>query len=101
MLVVDEQQSGASVDVPVGEELAIRLKENAATGYRWAFESSEGLTVEESVQPGGAAPGAAGVHEFRVRASTPGSRQLRLKHWRDWQGEDSVTGRFDIQVRFG
>lgn len=101
MLVVDEQQSGSSVEVPSGEVLAIRLKENATTGYRWTLESAQGLTVEEDIQPGCAAPGAAAIHEFRVRAATPGTRQLRLKHWREWQGDDSVVGRFEIAVRFG
>lgn len=100
MLVVDERQSGTSIDVPRGEVLAIRLKENAAAGYRWSLENADGLALEESVDAG-AAPGAAAVHEFRFRAAAPGTYQLRLKNWRDWQGDGSVVGRFLIDARFG
>lgn len=99
MVVVEEQQSGTRVDVPASEWLAIRLKENPGTGYRWSVEQADGLTIEESVDRGGA-PGAAGMHEFRFRASVPGSHYLSLRHWRDWEGDTSVTSRFALEARF-
>lgn len=99
MIVVDESAAGSSVDVAAGDVLAIRLKENATTGYRWTFETGDGLTMEESTCVG-AAPGAGSQHEFRLRAARAGKRQLRWKHWREWQGEDSVIGRFEIEARF-
>jgi inhibitor of cysteine peptidase len=101
MRVVDERQDGSSIDVPRGEVLAIRLKENASTGYRWSVEHvDEGLQLEDRGHGGsGAAAGAAGFHEFHVHASAPGTYGLRLKHWRDWQGEGSVIARFRINVR--
>jgi inhibitor of cysteine peptidase len=100
MMVVDEGQSGSSVDLPRGEVLAIRLKENPSTGYRWMIESAEGLAPED----GGSSnpvPGAAGIREFRFRAIASGLHQLSLKHWRDWQGESSVIGRYLIKVNIG
>jgi predicted secreted protein len=100
MMVVDEMQSGTSIDVPRGEILAIRLKENASTGYRWSLEHSDGLPLEASTGTGGV-PGAAGIHEFRFRAEELGSHHLLLKHWRDWQGEGSVIGRYQLEVRIG
>nr|WP_314545557.1 protease inhibitor I42 family protein [uncultured Massilia sp.] len=98
MHVVEESQIGGTVDIAVGEVLTIRLKENATTGYRWTVEQADGLQVEDSQQPG-AAPGAAGTHEFRVRAARPGTYELRLKHWRDWQGEAGVIARQRISLR--
>jgi len=94
MVVVDEQQSGTGIDVPV------RLKENPGTGYRWSVEQADGLTVEETIK-GGVAPGAAGLREFRFRAGAPGSHRLRLRHWRDWEGEASIIGRFVLDAHFG
>ncbi|MFL6706599.1 MAG: protease inhibitor I42 family protein [Massilia sp.] len=99
MIVVDESAAGSSVDVAAGDVLAIRLKENATTGYRWTLETGDGVTMEESIRPG-ATPGAGGMHEFRLRAANAGKRQLRWKHWRDWQGDDSIIGRFEIEARF-
>jgi inhibitor of cysteine peptidase len=99
MVVVEEGQSGTGVDVPTDALLAIRLRENPGTGFRWSVESADGLAVEENVDRG-ALPGAAGLHEFRFRAPAPGSHHLRLKHWRDWEGEASVIGRFVIDARF-
>jgi predicted secreted protein len=99
MVVVDEQQSGTGVDVPAGQLLAIRLKENAGTGFRWSVEDADGLTPEDHVGRGDA-PGAAGFREFRFRAPTPGRHRLVLRHWRAWQGESSITQRFVVEARF-
>ena len=99
MVVVEEGQSGTGVEVPAETWLAIRLRENPTTGFRWSVENADGLAVEESVDRSGA-PGAAGLHEFRFRAPAPGSHHLRLKHWRDWEGETSVIGRFVLDARF-
>jgi predicted secreted protein len=99
MVVVDEQQSGTGVDVPAGQLLAIRLKENAGTGFRWTVEDAGGLTPADHVDRGGA-PGAAGFREFRFRAGAPGGHRLVLRQWRDWEGESSIIGRFVLDVRF-
>ncbi len=106
MLIVDELQSGTGVDVARGDVLAIRLRENASTGYRWALDNADGLALEQSDNAGtdagagaGGAPGAAGLREFRFRAVAPGTHQLRLKHGRDWQGDGSVIGHFLLNVR--
>lgn len=102
MLIVDELQSGTGVDVARGDVLAIRLRENATTGYRWALDNADGLALEQSDNAGagaGGAPGAVGLREFRFRAVAPGTHQLRLKHGRDWQGDESVIGHFLLSVR--
>lgn len=99
MVVVEEGQSGTGVDVPADGLLTIRLKENPGTGFRWSVESADGLAVEDNVDCG-ASPGAAGLHEFRFRARAPGGHHLRLRHWREWEGETSVIGRFVLDARF-
>ena len=99
MIVVEEGQSGTGVEVPADALLAIRLRENPGTGFRWSVENADGLTVEENVNPA-QGPGAARLHEFRFRARTPGSHHLQLRHWRDWEGETSIIGRFVLDARF-
>lgn len=99
MVIVNEQQSGTAVDVPAGEVLAVRLQENAGTGFRWSVERADGLAVDDNVARGDA-PGAAGLREFRFSAPAPGSHHLQLRHWRDWEGEASIIGRFVLDARF-
>lgn len=99
MVVVDEQQTGGNVVVPPGEVLAIRLRESSGSGFRWSVEDADGLMVEEQVDRGNA-PGAAGIREFRFRAQGPGSHHLRLRQWRDWEGEASVIARFALHAQF-
>lgn len=101
-MVVDEQQSGNRIDVRPGEVVTIRLKENPTTGYRWAIEQAGGLQLEGDRHAGmGPAPGAGGMRELNFRAQVPGDHVLRLKQWRDWQGDASVIGRFQLSVHVG
>ena len=101
-MVVDEQQAGRRIDVRLGDVVTVRLKENPTTGYRWAVEQAGGLQLEGDRNAGvGPAPGAGGVRELDFRAGTPGDHELRLKQWRDWQGDASVIGRFLLSVHVG
>ena len=98
-VVVDERHAGARVDVHTGDVVTVRLHENPTTGYRWAVDGADGLRLESDRNtPSGTAPGAAGIRELGFRASVPGDHVLRLKQWRDWQGEQSVIGRYRIDV---
>ena len=101
-MVVDEQQSGNRIDVRSGDVVTVRLKENPTTGYRWAIEQAGGLQLEDDRNANvGPAPGASGMRELNFRAGAPGDHVLRLKQWRDWQGDASVIGRFQLSVHVG
>ena len=100
MKIVDDRQSGSRIELACGNVVLVRLKENPTTGYCWSLEDAGGLMLEASAPvAGGGAVGAAGVHEFRLRAMQPGLGHVQLKHWRAWQGDSSVIGRFDITVQ--
>lgn len=102
MIVVDESQCGAGIDVAPGETLAVRLREQGATGYQWTVEEVDALPLQDSLHvSGGDRPGAAGYREFRFQATTPGAHVLRFKRWREWAGEGSVVGRCELEVRVG
>lgn len=98
-MILSEQDSGRTVEVAEGDSVTIRLKENPTTGYRWAVETSGGLEwVEDDFELGGPAVGAAGTRVLLFRATRPGSHTLRLKNWREWEGESSVTDRFEANI---
>lgn len=102
MVIVDESHCGAGIAVAQGETVAVRLREQGASGYLWTVEDAGGLRVSDSgFVAGGDQPGAGGYHEFRFEAAAAGTHVLRFKRWRDWQGEDSVVGRCSVDVRVG
>jgi inhibitor of cysteine peptidase len=98
--------NGQSIEVRQGDEIILRLPENPTTGYRWHIDRADGLSPEMSEHTTGSDQpdpnprfGQAGVRESRFRAKEPGARRLELKHWREWEGERSVTERFAVDIR--
>lgn len=97
--------AGVSRDAVVGQNVVLQLNENPTTGYRWALDAKppnaiENLASEYLATPGGAI-GGGGKRKFSFTTKAPGDIHLRLKLWREWQGEDSATQRYEftLQVR--
>jgi inhibitor of cysteine peptidase len=98
MITLGEHDSGRTVELRAGETLEVRLNENPGTGYRWAVELARGFEELGSRFESGGAVGAAGVRVFQFRAPRAGNYELRLKQWREWEGESSVTARFNATI---
>jgi inhibitor of cysteine peptidase len=98
-VILSERDNDCTVEVSVGSILTVRLQENPTTGYSWSVEAANGLEqVGDSFEAAGEAIGEAGVRVLQFRATRPGSHELRLKNWREWEGEDSDTNRFGINI---
>src|SRR4051812_4443896 len=98
MTILSDQDSGRTVEVALGNVVIVRLKENATTGYRWTIENSGGLEEAGSKLETGGAIGVGGLREFQFRAVRTGVHELRLKNWREWEGDGSTTARFNAQI---
>jgi inhibitor of cysteine peptidase len=99
VLRIGEEDDGRRIAVSVGDEIEVRLSENATTGYRWAAEPSHaGLEVREGPADYGGATGSGGAAVFRVRVRSPGEVTLAFKHWRAFEGDASVTRRFCVTL---
>jgi predicted secreted protein len=100
--VLTAADNGRTVELPVGDEVALRLPENATTGYRWAIDSAdanlvdikEGQYVLTSEKMGGG-----GEAQWLIKAKAPGATSIKLKRWRQWEGESSVVERYEITLR--
>ena len=100
--VLTAADNGRTVELPVGDEVALRLQENATTGYRWAIDSAdanlvdinEGPYVSTSEKMGGG-----GEAQWLIKAKAPGATSIKLKRWRQWEGESSVVERYEITLR--
>lgn len=97
-MTLTEKDNGQSVDVTADTTLTVRLKENPTTGYRWAVDSSDGLEPAGSQFQPGAFPGAGGTRILQFNVPSAGTHDLRLHHWREWEGESSITDRFTAKV---
>ena len=78
----------ATVRVAPGDVVVVRLPEASTAGYQWrvAVIDPARLAVESaSLVPGGAAPGAAGTREFRLRARMPGQVRVDFELSRGWE----------------
>jgi inhibitor of cysteine peptidase len=99
--VLTEADDGRTVEIRAGETLAIRLPENASTGYRWfADKLDPAVTLTASgydTQDAGAVGGESTVH-WALKANAPGRFPVELKLWRQWEGDKSVQKRFRITL---
>jgi inhibitor of cysteine peptidase len=95
------------VEACPGDEIAVLLAENATTGYRWYLDRADESIVlvsdgyQSAGQTGGGEVqfGRGGIREYRFRVTAPGTSQVALKHWQEWEGERSVRERFTVTVR--
>jgi len=100
--VLTETDNGTTVESHVGEEVVLRLPENASTGYRWAVEAVDTNLVdvqEGEYLPMSNAVGGGGEAQWIVRAKATGVTLIKLRRWRRWEGESSVRERFEFTIR--
>jgi len=101
MLSLTETDNDRTVDVRVGEAVRLTLPENASTGYRWAIDRYDEKGVEAvATEPhySGKAIGSGGEVAFVFQGKKAGIGEIVLKHWREWEGDSSVTRRFSVRL---
>ena len=99
---ITEADNGATVEAHLGETLALRLPENATTGYRWAIEAlnadlveaREGQYISQSNAVGGG-----GEATWTLHPKALGTSEIKLKLWRRFEGERSVQQHFGVTLR--
>ena len=94
-------------DARVGEDVLVRLPQNASTGYVWSLVSlGDGLAlVDDLVQAARPtdlemtpAPGASSERVFRLRAVGPGVWPVHLRLARPWEAAPLEERRLTISV---
>jgi inhibitor of cysteine peptidase len=102
VITLTEADQGKTVTVRPGQSVVVQLAENPTTGFRWALAqgNEEIVTLRDSnyVMAPGAGIGGGGQRTFTFEARKPGSVQLQLKLWREWEGEPSVLQRFNVTI---
>ena len=102
-VTLTQADNGRSVEVRPGTTIVIQLAENPTTGFRWAVDQTDERTVTivrvDYTTAAGGGIGGGGTRSFTLKAEHPGIMQLRLKLWRDWEGESSIVERFTVTIR--
>ncbi len=91
----------SQVQVSPGDTVTVTLDQTASTGYRWAIDGDDGanLALQGDEIRSSAAVGSKGSVDWVFRAEKPGTTKLRLKLWREWEGDKSVIERFEATVK--
>lgn len=106
--VVDKASHGKRLGIQIQDEIHIQLRGNGSTGYWWYFDEPENdndivALVGESnedlhqLTPGRRMfVGAPVTYKWKLRAVRRGSRIIRMKYYRRWEGSDSAIDEFEI-----
>ncbi len=98
--VLSSTDNGKTIDLRVGHTVMLRLPENPSTGYGWTVDGDLHLVEvgEKSHVHSSKTVGSGGESQWAIKATAPGTTTLRLKHWREWEGERSVTERYEVRL---
>jgi inhibitor of cysteine peptidase len=108
LLRLTDIDNGKSLEARQGDEIILRLPENATTGYRWHIDRANAVIEQEQtsyhLDPNiqtdpNTQFGRGGVREFRFRAKANGTARLELKLWQPWEGDSSVIERFAVDIK--
>jgi inhibitor of cysteine peptidase len=88
MIMLGDDASGQTVDLPVGQAIELRLAENPTSGFRWRV-AGDGKpacdVVIDAFESGGTRPGAGGEHVWRFEGKSVGECDIELRYGRAWQ----------------
>jgi inhibitor of cysteine peptidase len=96
-----ESDTGRTLAVMVGDEIAIVLDENPTTGFRWTDGTTDAAKlslVHSSFRPRSAGLGAGGEREVTFEVTAAGRLEIHLKLCRPWETETPGQRQFDLVV---
>ena len=99
---VDADDNGKTVDLNVGQVLAVSLESNPTTGYAWEPVDFEGGVLQQDgeweFEPESDAVGAGGVQTLRFKATEAGTMELKLVYHKSWEKDVAPLDTFTVQV---
>ena len=101
MLQFDEHSNGNTIELHVGEEFVITLRENPTTGFRWnPISSGEPACplLDHSFDSAGSTPGIAGSHSWHFQAVSEGSSRIKFAYRRSWEQDTPPAQSFTLDV---
>ena len=100
--MVTSDDNGKTIKMADGDTIFVRLNENSTTGYRWDFDNLDEKMVQverASYERASEAVGSGGEATWSVKPQTSGTAKMRMKLWRQWEGEQSVVETFAFTLK--
>ena len=99
MIIVDQNASGQTIDLQVGQVMELRLAENPSTGFRWRLTSDGApacVVVNDRFEGSPGPPGQGGQHTWEIRGAAAGDCDIAMQYRRP---PDTLAGSFALHVR--
>jgi predicted secreted protein len=99
--IVTRADNGKELEIDVGERLVVRLEESPTTGFAWSpsgVNEKLGLLTSEYSPASPGSIGGGGLRTLTFTARQVGAVSLRLKLWREWEGDSSVVDVFAVKA---
>ena len=102
-VTIAEQDSGKTIELVVGQKLAVQLPSNPTTGYQWIVLGDPaplkriGSDYAASPQAAGRM-GAGGTQTLRFSASGSGKAELNLGYHRPWEKDVAPAKTFSVTI---
>jgi inhibitor of cysteine peptidase len=95
--------NGSAIEIAVDTVVIVSLEGNPSTGFAWAIDHND-QTFLKSIQSkfdttSAASIGSNGKFTFRFQCQKKGNGKISLKYWRHWEGDASVTKRFQVRIK--
>ncbi|MGI8951105.1 MAG: protease inhibitor I42 family protein [Chitinophagaceae bacterium] len=96
------KDNGSVINTDAETTIIISLDGNPTTGFGWALDSMD-QNVVQNIQSKykkteSTAMGSGGEFIFILSSLKQGSSKISFKYWKHWEGDSSVTNRFEIQL---
>ena len=104
MTTITKEDSGKEFRITVGDIIEVELSGLGSAGYGWHPEQLDRtlleLLSEETQQATGESRIGAPVKSlWRFKAIKEGQTDIRMSHYRIWEGKEKATDHFHVKVR--
>jgi predicted secreted protein len=104
-VIVNKKFHNREIKVRVGSTIQLELEELGTAGYTWTIQNLDTAHFEilkvqtKSTHSNGDLTGAPIIKTWQIRPTKQGQSELKLLHYRAWEGEKNASDTFVLKVR--
>ena len=101
-ILLTKQDSGKEIEVRLGDIIQIELQEMGGAGYQWHLQDlgTDGVRFvsKETKVPSDGRLGAPALGIWKFEVIKQGSTEIRMDHYRPWEGIKRSTDHFSVRL---